>query len=346
MVPFMSRATHAVSLSLHFFRLPSLRTGLVWLLLLSGFWTLRAQTAYLPHLRQGTLVEHQFYCLSYVEAHEQPEWVHYRLTASMAAGQEPRSDRFRPDPQVRTGSAALEDYVGSGYDRGHLAPAADMAFDAVAMSESFYLSNMSPQAPSLNRGGWRVLEGLVRDWAREYGELYVTVGPLFSEPLGRIGPNEVTVPSAYYKAVYCPAYRQMVAFIVPNARLDRPVLSYMRTVDEVERLTGLDLYVSLPDSLEEALESTLSPLFWPAQPSARTEPVRQSPQVPARIHPPAVDRPGSSGQGSQTGRSSATPARPASTSVQCRGTTLEGQRCKRKTKDPSGYCYQHRPQLP
>jgi endonuclease G len=89
-----------------------------------------------------------------------------------------RKDNFRSDPKVKTGSAALSDYKGSGYDRGHLAPAADFKWSATAMSESFYMSNMSPQVPGFNRGIWKNIESTVRNWAVENDEIYIVTGPV------------------------------------------------------------------------------------------------------------------------------------------------------------------------
>lgn len=117
---------------------------------------------YLPTSTTGQVVRHQYYTVSYSEAHEQAEWVAYHLTPSRANGDVERTDNYRQDPKVQTGSSTNADHQGSGYDRGHLAPAAAMAFNRQAMSQSFYLSNMSPQDPSLNRGPWRQLEKQVR----------------------------------------------------------------------------------------------------------------------------------------------------------------------------------------
>jgi len=142
-------------------------------LTLFSFSLLQAQE-FVPVSGNGQLVRHAHYSLSYSEAHEQAEWVYYELTSSEARNNSyDRSDNFREDGEVRTGSASLADYRGSGYDRGYLAPAGDMAFSSTGMSESFYMSNMSPQHPSFNRGIWKQLESLVRAWATEKSVLYV-----------------------------------------------------------------------------------------------------------------------------------------------------------------------------
>ena len=103
------------------------------------------------------IVNHLGYSLSYNEKNEQASWVAYELTADQVRGTVKRKDSFRSDPLIKTGSASLSDYKGSGYDRGHLAPAADMKWSTTAMSESFFMSNMSPQLPGFNRGIWKKL---------------------------------------------------------------------------------------------------------------------------------------------------------------------------------------------
>ena len=119
---------------------------------------------YLPSQQSnGQIVHHANYTLQYNEEHEQASWVAYRLTSHhLQNPSTKRKDNFRSDPKVKTGSATLSDYKGSGYDRGHLAPAADFKWSSTAMSESFYMSNMSPQVPGFNRGIWKKLESKIR----------------------------------------------------------------------------------------------------------------------------------------------------------------------------------------
>ncbi len=125
---------------------------------------------------EGEIIEHTYYSLSYNETHEQANWVYYKIHK----GESERSGNFRPDAKVSTGSASLADYKGSGYDRGHICPAAAMKVNHVAMSETFYMSNMSPQLPSFNRGIWKDLEALVRRWGY-YQETHVVSGPVFKD---------------------------------------------------------------------------------------------------------------------------------------------------------------------
>ena len=151
------------------------------------------------------IVEHEYYTLSYREYYEQSEWVCYVLSADELIKAAKRQNNFRSDPSISTHSATPEDYVKSGYDRGHLAPAADFAFSSQAMSESFYMSNMSPQAPALNRKMWKDLEETVRIWAKNFGKVYVATGPVLEKTdYPTIGKNKVSVPEYYYKVLLSP----------------------------------------------------------------------------------------------------------------------------------------------
>ncbi len=207
---------------------------------------------YEPRVK-GERIEHTHYSLDYNETHEQPNWVYYTLTPKDLEGGESRGNSFKADPKVSTGSATLADYSKSGYDRGHLAPAGDMTRSAVAMRESFYLSNMSPQEQSCNRGIWKSCESYVRSLATD--SLYIVTGAVFRNNKGTIGANKVTIPGAYYKVAYIPSKQKMVAFVIPNEKSDKPLDSFRVTVDEVEELIEIDLFEQLPDDLEHRLES-------------------------------------------------------------------------------------------
>ncbi len=213
---------------------------------------------------QDVVIKHTGFTLSYNEQHEQANWVAYQLTAEETDGTEPRYNRFMPDPKVPTGSAVDADYRGSGYDRGHLAPAADMKWSEDAMRESFYFSNMSPQTPGLNRGIWKSLEEQVRRWAAEHGVVYVVTGGVLESGLPTIGKNEVSVPRYYYKVLLdyrAPGLRG-IGFIMPNEGADEPLESFAVSIDSVERLTGLDFFHLLPDPIEQQLESSFDFSAW------------------------------------------------------------------------------------
>ena len=210
--------------------------------------------------------ERKGYAFGYSEIHEQPLWVIYKLTADELNGKRVgRTDDFRADPRVRTRSADPEDYKGTGYDRGHLAPAADMGWDKDVMSESFYMSNMSPQKPECNRGIWVDLESQVRDFARREKEVFIVTGPVFyhGKPVESIGvTSKVSVPHAYYKVVYdlTPPCK-MIGFIIPNSGSNKKLQNFAVTVEKVEKETGLTFFPGL-EANQAALKRTISVSDW------------------------------------------------------------------------------------
>ncbi len=211
------------------------------------------------------VIEHTGYTLAYNEEKEQPAWVAYVLTDSMVLfGKANRRDYFNADPAVTTGSAALQDYKGSGYSRGHLAPAADMKWSTTAMQESFYMSNMSPQLQEFNGGIWRVLEEKIRDWAVSEERLIVVTGPVFKNSTKTIGGNEVGVPDYFYKVVMdvSPPHYKAIGFIMKHEKGTKELYEYAVTVDEVEDFTGLDFFEALPDSSEQLLEQNVQLELW------------------------------------------------------------------------------------
>ena len=221
----------------------------------------------LPAPGKGELVLHTYYALSYVEDHEQAEWVAYELTRErLNENWSERPNSFRPDPDVRTESATPRDYMSSGYDKGHLCPAADMAFNDGAIDETFYMSNMSPQVPAFNGGVWRELEECTRDWARKFKKLYVVTGPIFDQNAkGQIGFSKVTVPSAYYKVLYAPEVQKTIGFMLPNVLSEKPLMEYVCTIDAVEKTTGLDFFPKILQGLNAELEASLDASAWPVK---------------------------------------------------------------------------------
>jgi endonuclease G len=174
-----------------------------------------------------------------------------------------RSNKFKVDKLVSTGSAKSADYTKSGYDRGHLCPAADMDFNPIAMEESFLMSNICPQAPDFNRGIWKELETEVRNWAKKEHKLYVVTGPVFNDNKGTIGSDEVLVPGYFFKILYEETDQpKIIAFVFPNRKSDRPLADFAVTIDEAEKLTGFDFFSQIPDELENKLESRVDLSGW------------------------------------------------------------------------------------
>ena len=212
-----------------------------------------------------TIIDRPGYALGYIEYHEQPAWVIYIMTQTEATTKAAkRTNKFRSDPEIPTGSATTGDYRRSGYDRGHLAPAADMAFSGQTMADSFFMSNMSPQKPAFNRGIWKRLEEQVRQIAIREKAIYVVTGPILpKKKTVTIGANQVTVPTHYYKVIFeLTPTRKMIGFILPNEGSDRPLEDFAVTVDVVEKATGLDFFSALPKAVQERLESTISVSAW------------------------------------------------------------------------------------
>lgn len=206
----------------------------------------------------GQLIKRKGYTLSYNADYKTPQWVAWELTGKETKGKEERTDKFLPDPDVRGAKAYSNDYTKSGYDRGHMAPAADMKWSKQAMAESFYMSNICPQNPNLNRGDWNDLEEKSRQWAKKYGAVYITCGPVYDHGKPkRIGNNKVAVPDAFYKVILINDSKtpQAIGFLFPNKAGHKPLKKYIVTVDSVEKRTGIDFFPALPDEVENRIEA-------------------------------------------------------------------------------------------
>lgn len=169
------------------------------------------------------------------------------IVASNLVKAAPRKDDFREDPQVpQQVRSTLPDYAGTGYDRGHVAPAADMPFSTQAMSESFFLTNMMPQVPGNNRGIWKYTEEMARYYAQKYGQVYVITGTIFNPPYKTIG-NGVYVPSHVWKVIIDPKNVRAIAFLYPNEKLDPKLIEqYIVSIAEIEQYTGINISPQLP----------------------------------------------------------------------------------------------------
>ncbi|NNE25269.1 MAG: DNA/RNA non-specific endonuclease [Saprospiraceae bacterium] len=222
-----------------------------------------------PEGSSAILIKHNYFNLGYNEKNEQADWVAYKLTKkSIQVPNVPRAERFNPDYDVHSRSAYHRDYTRSGYTRGHLAPAGDMAFNELAMQESFLMSNISPQLSGFNGGIWRELEESVRDWAYDRGIIYITTGPIFySNTPKSIGENKVAVPDAFYKAILDvnTPRQDAVAFIIPHAVSTEQLDAYMVPIDDLEALLGIDFFPHLyiDENEEHQLESQLDKKVWP-----------------------------------------------------------------------------------
>ena len=226
--------------------------------------------SYLPEDKNSQTVHHTYYSLGYQEETEQANWVAYKLTKSSLRAKNVKRERyFKPDYSVSTRSAFFRDYKNSGYTKGHIAPAGDMAFNTRAMKESFFMSNISPQLRQFNNGVWKELEENVRDWAYTKDALVVVSGPLFYDnDFKKIGQNRVGVPDAFYKILLDEtkaSKHDAIAYIIPHKSTDLPLSEFATTIDEVEKHTSIDFFYRYfeNDAEEKSAEEQINLNNWP-----------------------------------------------------------------------------------
>ena len=210
--------------------------------------------------KQGQIIQRTGYTLSYDAKNKTPQWVAWELTKEETRGNQERTNEFQPDPDVMGAKVVTYDYSGSGYDRGHMAPAGDMKWSKKAMQESFYMSNICPQDHNLNTEDWNDLEMKSREWARRYGKVYIVCGPIYKGTRNEyIGDHRVKVPDAFFKVILINDIRKQAAlgFYFENEAGERPLSEYLVSVDELEDLTGLDFFSALPDEEEKRLEKEI-----------------------------------------------------------------------------------------
>ena len=226
------------------------------------------------------IIFHKAMVLSYNEQHEQPNWVAHIVPVDVKETGVGRSNDFRIDTLVKTGSACEQDYFlkhlkpdstyeydGFGFDRGHLAPSADFRWCKEALSESYFYSNMSPQRPGFNRGIWAKLENYIREYVIENNEkVYVVTGGILKDNLKKVerSVDKVSIPEEYFKILLDidGDEKAGIAFILPNEGSEYPVISYAMSIDDAEKKTGIDFFPALPDSLENILEASFDIKHW------------------------------------------------------------------------------------
>jgi endonuclease G len=207
------------------------------------------------------------YIVGYSESRKDPLWAAYRLMAMdnpPAPG--PRPDKFKTDDRTEA-KVKHDDYTNSGYDRGHMAPnwAIATRYGQAAQLETFFMSNICPQKPALNRGLWKCLEMIVaKAYANQFGDIWVIVGPVFDSDIETL-PSGVEVPDSFYMIMVVLENEQIhiQAFLINQQQEGRESLNnFITNVDSVEDETGLDFFADLPDALEEHLESAVPTSLW------------------------------------------------------------------------------------
>jgi len=196
------------------------------------------------------------YAINYNYTHKTLDYAVELLDISKFTAQKvSRKNDFREDTNIpEKYRSTLKDYSASGYDRGHMAPAGDFAYDANVMSESFLLSNMVPQLPNINRGVWKSIEELVRTSLDKNKKLYVITGTIYDDKPNLM--STVSIPSYTFKIVIDDNRKKSIAFIVPNKPVDsNDPVKYITTIQEIEAKTGINFSPNLPKSLS-TLESS------------------------------------------------------------------------------------------
>lgn len=220
----------------------------------------------LPELKKGDIIlRYEGFTVKYNTSWLIPDWVAYELTAEETRGEVPRASGFSMDLNYKGKQAMREDYSNTGWDKGHMAPAADMKWSSNAMRESFYLTNICPQDHNLNSGDWLTLEKLCREWAVKFGSVYIVCGPVvYNNRFGKIGEQKVVVPDYFYKAVLAwngKEYKS-IAFVMENTSIRQSILSCAVSVNDVEALVGFNLFAELNDKNEESIESQVNLPDW------------------------------------------------------------------------------------
>ncbi len=224
----------------------------------------RTNTFFLPTSTTGQVIHHDGYSLSYNEDYEQAEWVAYELKKTHLANTNYKRPYFEIDTAVKTKAAHWKNYKQSGYDRGHLCPAADRKYTQKAHDETFLTSNITPQTHTFNSGIWNTLEQKARFWVNKYDGIFVVTGGVLSGDLKTIGEEQVGVPNYFYKVLidYNNGTPKMIAFLLEHENSTKPLYHFVVSVDTIERLTGIDFFPQLKDEVEDKLEASSSYKNW------------------------------------------------------------------------------------
>ena len=238
------------------------------ILLLSVLPLLAQEEVGIPILQQDVpeqILYRKGYVASYNKDTRLPNWVAWHLSSNHTTGEQKRpNNAFHEDLDVPLPRATNFDYKDSGWSRGHLCPAGDNKWDPDAMYESFLLSNVCPQHPSLNSGVWNQIEIACRSWAERYGEIYIVSGPVFyNQEHETIGSNKVVVPEAFFKVVIClNAEPKGIGFVCKNTNGSEKKYLYVNTISQVECITKIQFFPNLQESVAEKVKSTADIEKW------------------------------------------------------------------------------------
>lgn len=215
------------------------------------------------------VIKHIGYTTSYNSETLNPNWVAYELTDVELQGKLKGKETFCWDPEVLGRKSRREDYRNDdNWDKGHMAPKADMKWSVQAYEESFYLSNICPQNHDLNSGAWLKTENLARRYAKKYGKVYIVCGPIFNKrEYGSLGHNNVWIPDAFFKAILVPlnGKYEAISFVMANSSQNNSLSTYSMSVDDLELLIKRDLFFYLDSREQDQTECKVNLKFWGLQ---------------------------------------------------------------------------------
>lgn len=240
------------------------------------------------HFVDEQILSRKAYTTSYNCNTKCPNWVAWHLTSEHTDGPFPRKgvpyysnngivegigsvtqetcrNGYFVDIEAKEPRQLLSDWTRDyNMSHGHMCPAGDNKWDKAAMNQSFLLTNMCPQNERLNGGGWKKLEEKCRTWANQYGDIYIVAGPIFSEPITRtLGEGKIAVPDAFFKVVLClEGTPKAIGFLYKNDSSSQSIRECSCSIDNIEELTGLDFFYSLPDDIENIVESDSNLSKW------------------------------------------------------------------------------------
>lgn len=230
-------------------------------------------------LEQETLVCHSAYCLVFDDNHKIAKWTAHIISHEIVNGVVSRTNDFRVDTLIKNGSSEEADYFlkfeddkgkikydGFGYDRGHLAPSADFRWSQIALSESYYYSNMTPQLPEFNREIWAEIEDFMRQYIYDNPtkDIYVVTAPVLNDNLKKQhrSKNKISIPEYHYKIAVDLEDKKGIAFLVPQENLGYPIESYVVNIDSIEKITNINFYPKLSAEDENKIETSADIRQW------------------------------------------------------------------------------------
>jgi endonuclease G len=209
------------------------------------------------------IIHHAAFSLSYNSSYLLPSWVAYKVTKSQVNRDEKVKARYIPDPEVNTKSANKKDYKEGGYLMAQFVNYLDIKQIPNAVAESFYMTNIAPMKLAFYNHIWLKTEELIRMWTAENDGFYVVCGPILADsPFPTIGDDNLSVPKRFYKAIYDPKNQKAIGFIFNNGTSSGTLKSFARSIDDIEKETGVDLFTSHDDEIEKKVEADLNLKLW------------------------------------------------------------------------------------